>query len=97
MTRLIDADNTSKVFLKLMNLPEDYCGPSDIMISIDAVFSVLGQVPDADPVKRGRWILDENEKIPCYQIKTCSICGCRVNGNSFNFCPRCGAKMDGET
>ena len=54
MARLIDADNTSKVFLKLMNLPEDYCGPSDIMISIDAVFSVLGQVPDADPVKRGR-------------------------------------------
>ena len=38
--------------------------------------------------------LDENEKIPCYQIKTCSLCGCRVNGTQFNFCPHCGAKME---
>lgn len=92
--RLIDADHAEKVFSELMNLPHDYCGPSDIKISIDAVFSVLGQVPDADPVKHGRWILDENEKIPLYQIKTCSLCGCRVNGTQFNFCPHCGAKMD---
>ena len=47
-----------------------------------------------DAVKHGYWILDENEKIPCYQIKTCSLCGCRVNGTQFNFCPHCGAKME---
>ena len=47
-------------------------------------------------LKHGRWILDENEKNPRYQIKTCSLCGCRVNGTQFNFCPHCGAKMDGK-
>lgn len=46
-----------------------------------------------DPVKHGNWILDETIKNPRYQIKTCSLCGCRANGNSFNYCPNCGAKM----
>lgn len=94
--RLIDADDTSKVFLKIMNLPEDYCGPSDIMISIDAVFSVLGQVPDADPVhvKHGHW-----EDIG-YAV-CCSTCGTEWTKSfdfykMFKFCPFCGAKMDGD-
>lgn len=93
--RLIDADNTSKVFLKLMNLPEDYCGPSDINISIDAVFSVLGQVPDADPVKHGHWI-----KRNSVGTATCSICGGLImdfyNKNANTYCHNCGAKMDGK-
>ena len=91
--RLIDADDTSKVFLKIMNLPKDYCGPSDIKISIDAVFSVLGQVPDAAPVKHGRW-----EDIG-YAV-CCSACSMEWTKSfdfyeMFKFCPFCGARMDG--
>lgn len=49
-----------------------------------------------DAVKHGHWIFDETIKNPRYQIKTCSLCGCRVNGSSFNYCPNCGSMMDGE-
>ena len=94
--RLIDADNTSKVFLKLMKLPGDYCGPSDIKISIDAVFSVLGHVPDADPVKHGHWINIDAKFENMYVAHQCSICKSEFLGDASNFCPRCGAKMDGE-
>ena len=94
--RLIDADHTEKVFSELMNLPRDYCGPSDIKISIDAVFSVLGQVPNADPVKHGHWIhgsSSENIRV------TCSECGYKVNyvwdsWQDAKYCPNCGAIMD---
>ena len=105
--RLIDADNTSKVFLKLMKLPGDYCGPSDIKISIDAVFSVLGQVPDADPVKHGHWI--HVDELPSGDYFKCSECnhhiflkfGWNVSFESpaaeYRYCSLCGAKMDQDT
>lgn len=47
-------------------------------------------------IKHGHWILDETIKNPRYQIKTCSLCGCRVNGSSFNYCPNCGSMMDSD-
>ena len=93
--RLIDADDTSKVFLKIMNLPEDYCGPSDIMISIDAVFSVLGQVPDADPVKHGRWIDTGRADYYLNKEYRCSCCN-SVDYLCSPYCYNCGAKMDSE-
>ncbi len=96
--RLIDADDTLKVFLKIMNLPKDYCGPSDIKISIDAVFSVLGQVPDADPVpvKHGYWF-------GVHECPQCSECLEYVTEDGmwdedyalYKYCPHCGARMDG--
>lgn len=40
---------------------------------------------DAEPVRRGRWIVDEDGNVKC------SVCG---NGSSNdNFCEHCGAKM----
>lgn len=68
----------------------DYCA------GMKTVIGIVKKQDTVDPVKHGHWILDENEKIPRYQIKTCSLCGCRVNGTQFNFCPHCGARMDGE-
>lgn len=97
--RLIDADHAEKVFSELMNLPHDYCGPSDIKISIDAVFGVLGQVPDADPIKHGRWIFIEQLSGGYYSYK-CSECQHLENVEKRqmlgNYCSYCGTKMDGE-
>lgn len=60
---------------------------------------ILAHTPTADvqEVKRGNWV-KVSEHMPIYN---CSICLNRnlfKNGNNVfsNFCPHCGAKMDGE-
>lgn len=42
---------------------------------------------DTEPVRHGKWIVDEDGNIEC------SECGCHGIGD--NYCERCGAKMDG--
>lgn len=56
----------------------------------------LKNAPAADvvPVVHGRWLDNED-----YMF--CSICGiqwnyCDNDTETFNYCPNCGAKMDGE-
>lgn len=45
-------------------------------------------------VKHGRWILTHGEDGLYYD---CSICGhCAGRGRKSNYCPNCGAKMDGD-
>ena len=53
------------------------------------------QAADVVPVRHGRWI--EQEKYTFGTMYDCSICGDRIldNGHSWNYCPNCGAKMDG--
>lgn len=50
---------------------------------------------DVAPVVHGRWI--EQEKYTFGTMYDCSICGTLIldNGHSWNYCPNCGAKMDG--
>ena len=58
---------------------------------------VLHDLPAADValVVHGRWI--EQEKYTFGVMYDCSICGDRIldNGHSWNYCPNCGARMDG--
>ena len=96
--RLIDADGLMKKFYDIeFNAKHELFGESrDLALEgLKHIKKALKGMPAIDPVKHGRWIVDENEKIPRYQIKTCSLCGCRVNGTQFNFCPHCGAKILG--
>ena len=50
---------------------------------------------DVEPVRHGRWI--EKEKYTFGVMYDCSICGDRIldNGHSWNYCPNCGARMNG--
>ena len=50
---------------------------------------------DVVPVVHGRWI--EQEKYTFGVMYDCSICGDRIldNGHSWNYCPNCGARMEG--
>lgn len=66
-------------------------------------------IPAADvaPVRHGRWESVKNPQWPAYSHDKCSICGwwntknalCYDNGHkpghSLNYCPNCGARMDG--
>ena len=51
-------------------------------------------IPAADvaPVRHGRWILHDDEFGLTYE---CSACHIETMGDG-NYCPNCGAKMDGE-
>ena len=66
-----------------------------------SVYIALETVPAADvaPVVRGRW----DDKTVAFFFK-CSECGCCVghrhdvflDRGKLNYCPNCGAKMEGE-
>ena len=51
-------------------------------------------IVDVAPVRHGRWI--EKEKYTFGIMYDCSLCENRIldNGNPWNYCPNCGAKMD---
>ena len=80
MPRYIDAD-TLKIFAY------KYCSNTDVMNAID-------HCPEADvqEVKHGIW------KNAGFYGFSCSACGehiCMPEDHIANYCPNCGAKMDG--
>ena len=68
----------------------------DKTISVDALKRFILNRPAADvaPVVNARWV---PTKAPFMnECKDCSVCGYRtVWGHRYNYCPNCGAKMDG--
>ncbi len=106
MERYIDADKLSqriKASPAFRNL-ESYWYESKLLQNV--VLDLIDNTPTADveEVKHGEWIVDKVHNIRkvrstnlakqmCYK---CSLCG-RKSGNNrhLNYCPRCGAKMDG--
>ena len=69
-----------------------------IDIGLKIALRVIRKAPTADvvEVKHGRWI--EKDLFSMYhKVHNCSECGEPVydNGKPFNYCPNCGAKMDG--
>ena len=65
----------------------------DNLVSVDAMKSFIKNRPAADvaPVLHGRWVASHDE------FCTCSLCKypVYVGWNQTNYCPNCGAKMDG--
>ena len=62
----------------------------------DYLREIIESVPAADvvPVVNGRW--KQTEAPFMNEYEECSVCGYRtVWGYRFNYCPNCGAKMDG--
>ena len=59
--------------------------------------NTIKNMPAADvaPVRHGRWV--EKEKYTFGIMYDCSLCEDRIldNGHPWNYCPNCGAKMDG--
>ena len=60
------------------------------------------QAADVTPVRHGRWDDSGRYRFPGGSIAIrCSECGCALTAseyklNNWNYCPVCGAKMDGE-
>ena len=74
-----------------------YYNTPDINLSCEKFETAIFKIPAADvaPVRHGRWI--EKEKYTFGVMYDCSICDNRIldNGHSWNYCPICGARMDG--
>lgn len=72
--------------------------PVDDVVELCRVIDVLPAV-DAAPVVHGRWIPRKGKWFSYFQ---CSVCGEKISypcadGKALtNYCPNCGAKMDGE-
>ena len=61
-----------------------------------AVDEIIDQMPTVDAVEvvHGRWI---DMALRFTQVKEkCSVCGGIVYAHGYNYCPNCGAKMDGD-
>lgn len=97
--KFIDAENLNKRLQRerLLGRSETYitdaCNP--IVATYERVMQIVNSMPTADvqEVRHGKWE-QEND------IFTCSECGyqfeCEGYTQFFNYCPNCGAKMDGE-
>lgn len=61
---------------------------------------LMVEAPACDVVEvvHGEWIEKHwYKRGDCYYTKNCSCCNCAVKPKyTYNFCPKCGAKMDGE-
>ena len=76
--------------------PEDEKSTVTIATAKKLVRSIIYRTPTADvaPVRHGRW--ETNSDRPDSLI--CSICKCGFDmwkHDQHNYCPNCGAKMDG--
>lgn len=78
--------------------------PAKAMVHTDTVMQTaykdIMSIPTADvaPVKHGRWVSDEGDV-----LFHCSVCETQISTSwdydcdeMWNFCPHCGARMDGE-
>jgi hypothetical protein len=84
--RLIDADALLK---KKTYLWDEVLG-TEACVCVDDIEAA--PAVDAVPVVHGRWIPFKSEAAG--NIQYCSACGIG-NPNKTNYCPKCGAKMDG--
>jgi len=57
----------------------------------------IREVPAADvtPVRRGEWVYKPAYKGASFGVYICSCCEAPFWWNNMNYCPNCGAKMDG--
>lgn len=91
MSRLVDADELSENICKAIE---------DAPLHVQAtVLQYITESPtiDAVPVVHGQWndIKSEVLNPGIAWVCRCSLCGCPQD-YKHNYCPNCGAKMDGQ-
>lgn len=93
MPRYIDTDKISYHFLRVVGHSEPEMFATEFEINA---------IPTADvaEVKHGEWIKDAEDFTDGNSTHKCSCCGGFIdyyNGGAdeYNYCPNCGAKMDG--
>lgn len=101
MARYIDAD---ELFYEIQRLGVTISGRDVFSEAKDDILRIIDECPTADvePVIYGKWE-DKHHIIPLDNVTltgtypTCSLCGYAEVGMTkhTNFCPNCGAEMEG--
>ena len=95
--RLIDADWLLNAIEKLkVRNTSNTATIFDVLGVLDDVEKIIKAAPINAPVKHGHWINIDAKFENMYVAHQCSICKSEFLGDASNFCPRCGAKMEGE-
>ena len=79
-----------KFVYEIGDIPCRACGIGDMLDEIEGAPTV-----DAVHVKHGYWVnLAEHNMIDAYKCSACKEIWIGIGG--YNYCPNCGARMDGE-
>ena len=96
--RLIDADALLEGLTLWYENIDTINSPTDVIVH-NVLSSVMDDINDcetidAEPVVHGRWVNPRMNKYghPCHH---CSECGFLASQKDRNYCPNCGAKMEG--
>ena len=94
--RLIDAN---EVIRSMQRVIDEENNPNSLGCRVmREIIKGLELTPTVDAVEvvHGRWRLETDEEEPnlMFKLVVCSVCGKTANG-MYNYCPNCGAKMDG--
>ena len=70
----------------------------EIQEDLDSLFCML-PAENVSPVRHGRWIYHPDDLFPAESKQECSCCHEEEYLTLYNenYCPNCGAKMDGES
>ena len=70
-------------------------GNSDPIVKRQYASELVDNAPTVDAVEvvHGKWV---DNGIPESMLSLCSVCGFTCGAYTFNYCPNCGAKMDGD-
>lgn len=102
--RLIDLDQLKQnlcgdcICVDIMNFPKECRQIGCAKIDKQDILEAL-RIPiiDAVPVRHGKWLLEwENEDTRMLRCSECRMVFNVGKGRDGNYCPNCGARMDGE-
>ena len=94
MAEYIERERTVELLRSLGN--REYRKEKGTIQDAIKMISYPEYTPSADvaPVVHGRWV--QTKATFMNECEDCSVCGYRtVWGHRYNYCPNCGAKMDG--
>lgn len=91
MSDYIKREDATEVYSKLYWMHE---GLLNFQEELGKVYDEILSIPSADvaPVRHGRWVVIDAEEPRRYGCSECK----RLSWHMENYCPNCGARMDGE-
>ena len=84
-------------YQKINGLSKGGCGDYPLYrLAINDCMNVLDEMPAADvaPVKHGCWVKEKSDVLIHWHCSVCEKCYFLEEPNA-DYCPHCGAKMDG--